>query len=307
MRLAHFSDVHVTTPDCVWSRQDWLNKRLSAWINLRLLGRGFRFRCTEQVLAALRQDLLQRGFDGIVFSGDATALGFKEELTRAADLLDLRSPNLLPGIAVPGNHDYCTRASMIAGDFETTFAPWQQGLRIDGATYPFARRIGPVWLVGVNSAVANRWPWDARGAVGTDQLRRLEQLLQQLDTGLRILVTHYPVRVASGRPETKIRALRDLDELLQVARHGGINLWLHGHRHNTYYHSSSDQVPFPVICAGSATQHGHWSYSDYTLTGTTLQSTQRIYQPERGQFEDAGRFTLTLDWKVSPDQSIDRP
>ena len=62
-------------------------------------------------------------------------------------------------------------------------------------------RVAGIWLVAVNSCVANRWTWDARGLVGTTQLRRLDALLQRLTTGPRILATHYPVCLANGRPE----------------------------------------------------------------------------------------------------------
>jgi 3',5'-cyclic AMP phosphodiesterase CpdA len=288
----------VTSPHCAWKREDWFNKRLSAWVNLRLLGRGFRFRCTDQVLAALRRDLKERGYDWVVFSGDATAMGFKEELDRAIEMLGIREPRVLPGLAVPGNHDYCTRTTMAAGHFEDSFAHWQNGQRIGDHVYPFAQRVGPMWLVGVNSAVANRWPWDARGAVGQAQLERLKELLKRLEGGPRILVTHYPIMLASGKREPKIRALRDLEDLLEVARQGGIGLWLHGHRHKTYFHPSSEEVPFPVICAGSATQSGLWSYSDYTVTEHNLHVLQRVFQPKLGLFEDGGSFDLELrPWK----------
>ncbi|MFO0841594.1 MAG: hypothetical protein U0797_04220 [Gemmataceae bacterium] len=56
LRLAHVSDVHVTAP-AAWRLEDWLNKRFAAWVNLRVLGRGFRlFRRADEVLAALRRD-----------------------------------------------------------------------------------------------------------------------------------------------------------------------------------------------------------------------------------------------------------
>src|ERR1043166_4724697 len=97
VRLVHFSDIHVSAPRCVWHREDWLNKRLTAWINLRLLGRGFRFRRTEQVLKALVAELERRPADWLVFSGDATALGFEEEVARAAVLLRVGE---WPGLAV---------------------------------------------------------------------------------------------------------------------------------------------------------------------------------------------------------------
>src|SRR5262249_51094076 len=142
--------------------------------------------------------------------------------------------NEWPGLAVPGNHDYCMPADMRSGAFERAFAPWQAGERIDGEAYPFAPRVGPVWLGGVCSATPDRLPMDARGIVGQAQLERLEALLANLTHGLRILVTHYPIAIPGGKPEHHFRVLRDLDRLIDVAQRGGVVLWLHGHRHDAY-------------------------------------------------------------------------
>ena len=82
IRLAHFSDIHVEA--CAhWTLRDWFSKRLTSWTFLRLLGRGARFRHTDRILSALRTDLRERQFDRAIFSGDATALGFEEELGSA--------------------------------------------------------------------------------------------------------------------------------------------------------------------------------------------------------------------------------
>jgi 3',5'-cyclic AMP phosphodiesterase CpdA len=294
VRLAHFSDVHVTSPACVWRGRDYLSKRLSAWVNLRFLGRGRRFRHAEAVLYALRTELRQGHFDHLVFSGDATAMGFEQEMARAANLIGVGGADVPPGIAVPGNHDYLTHHDVSEAHFERYFAPWQEGRRVDDAIYPFAQRVGHVWLVAVNSSVPNRRPWDATGIVGPNQLARLERLLGTLEPGPRILVTHYPVRRANGQPERSLRALRDLSGLLEVASRGGIGLWLHGHRHDTYYHAASDHAPFPVICAGSLTQRRHWSFSDYTLTETTLTVRRRVYHEKDKTFQDGKVFEIKL-------------
>jgi 3',5'-cyclic AMP phosphodiesterase CpdA len=292
--MAHFSDIHVTAPNCIWRREDFLGKRLPAWINLRLLGRGFRFRSAEKVLSALAGDLRGGGFDRLIFSGDATALGFEQEVKHAANLLGLAGPNCPPGLAVPGNHDYCTKTSVRDGLFERYFAPWLAGERVGSSTYPFAQRVGSAWLIAVNSSTANRWPWDARGGVGREQLQRLEELLDRLDDGPRILVTHYPVVLASGRRERKVRALRDLDDLVRVAANGGVELWLHGHRHKSYDHFTSKVAPFPVICSGSATQQKIWSYRVYTLRGRRLQVVRRVYDKQAEAFRDAETFEWQL-------------
>jgi 3',5'-cyclic AMP phosphodiesterase CpdA len=293
VRLAHFSDIHVTSP-AAWRRSDWFNKRMAAWVNLRLLGRGSRFRHNERVLPALVRDLSSRGYDRVLFSGDATALGFEEEMARAAALLGVGRTELPPGLAVPGNHDYMVHATVSGGHYERHFAPWQEGQREEEAAYPFAQRVGPVWLIAVNSAKPNRWAWDASGEVGQDQLGRLERLLARLEGGPRVVVTHYPVWLANGRRERRVRRLHDVDDLVDVCARGGVSLWLHGHRHHTYHNPATEHVPFPVICAGSATQRGRWSYKDYTFAGHRLHVLTRVFDSRSGAFRDSVGHTIEL-------------
>ena len=287
VRLAHFSDIHVVAT-ARWGLGDVFSKRLTTWANHRLLGRGARFVETERVLAALRADWAERKPDHVVFSGDATAMGFESEVVRAAASL----PLTLPGMAVPGNHDYCTHAAMRSGAFERHFAPWQRGERFDAETYPFAQRVGPLWLIGVNSATANRLPHDARGRVGRPQLDRLRDLLARLDEGPRILVTHYPISRRCGKPERSMHALRDVRDLVETARAGGVGLWLHGHRHDVYHHARSATTPIASICAGSATQTGLWSYQEITIEGRRLSGSVRTY--EGGRFVEGAGYEMAL-------------
>jgi len=294
VRLVHFSDIHVTTRPLDWQTGDWFNKRFLAWINLRGLGRAYRFRHADQVLAAFAADQRKSPPDRLIFSGDATALGFETEAAHAARLLGLNDGTFLPGLAVPGNHDYQVRAAACSGAFERLFAPWQKGERVDGAVYPFAQRVGDAWLVAVNSSVPNRWAWDARGNVAGDELDRLARLLEMLAPGLRILVTHYPVCLAGGRREKRLHGLRNLDRLIEVAEQGHICLWLHGHRHGFYHHANTAWTSFPVICAGSATQTGMWSYGDYTLASGKLEATRRAYDESAEVFRDVEQFDLQL-------------
>jgi 3',5'-cyclic AMP phosphodiesterase CpdA len=294
IRLAHFSDVHITAAPLGWEAQDWLNKRLPGWVNYRWLGRAYRFRAADAVVTALVDELRARRPDRLVFSGDATALGFEAEFARAAELLRVNAPDMPAGLAVPGNHDYYTRASAAAGRFEHYFAPWQAGERIDGANYPFAQRVGPAWLVAVNSCTGNRWAWDASGQVDGPQLVRLGKLLERLEPGPRILVTHYPLCLRGGRRERRTHGLRNLADLIAVAATGGVGLWLHGHRHGAYYLARSGAAPFPVICVGSTTQSGLWSYNEYAIDGRHVRATRRSYAPEQAGFREAESFEVEL-------------
>ena len=294
VRLAHVSDLHLTAPQLNWKPADWLSKRATGWFNLRWLGRGHRFRQADEVVTALMQDVRGRQPVHMVFSGDATCLGFEEEVARAADLLGVSGPDALPGLAVPGNHDYYTRGAAGSGSFERYFAPWQQGERIEGAIYPFAQRVGPLWLVGVNSCTGNRWAWDAAGSVGPAQLARLEALLGRLAPGPRILVTHYPVCLPGGKPEPRHHGLRDLAAVIAVAARGKVCLWLHGHRHGPYHLTGSSFSSFPVVCGGTATEQGRWSYGCYTIEGRHFQARRRLYNPIKASFQDGDAFDLEL-------------
>jgi 3',5'-cyclic AMP phosphodiesterase CpdA len=266
---------------------------------LRFSGRQKRFARADEVLSRLVDDLPQRGIDHIVFSGDATALGFEAEFRRAAEALRVATEPL-PGIAVPGNHDYVTRGVAASGLFERYFAPWQTGVRVGEHHYPFAQRAGSIWLVGVNAATGNWVPWDAGGEVGYRQRDRLQALLESLEPGPRVLVIHYPIRLSTGEAEPRRHGLRDLPQVLAVAKLGGVCLWLHGHRHDPYFFDQPAWAPFPAICAGSGTERGVWSYNEYIIDGASLKAVRRAFDPAADRFEDAQSFEVRLPGQAAP-------
>lgn len=294
VRLAHFSDVHLSARPMGWKRRDLISKRVTGWFNMRVLGRAWRFRHAERVAEAMMRHLRAHRPDHLVFSGDATALAFEREFAVAAKRLGVGDPALPPALAVPGNHDAYVAWAVHAELFEKYFGSWQHGTRIDGSVYPFAQRVGPVWLVGVNSASANFWTWDASGRIGAEQRERLRRLLKELSPGPRILVTHYPLALANGKPEPFMHALRDGPETVKVAADGGVVLWLHGHKHGSYRLAPNDRWPFPVICAGSATQTKRWSFNEYVIAGRTLTGTRFAYHPAEDRFAAAETFEFKL-------------
>ncbi|HEY2783840.1 MAG TPA: metallophosphoesterase [Fimbriiglobus sp.] len=294
VKLAHFSDVHLTADPLGWRLRDVLSKKASGWMNVRLLGRGRRFKYANAVVAALRKDLATRGYDHLVFSGDATTLAFESEMQFAADALGVDDPALPPGLAVPGNHDYYTRFAERTGLFEAYFAPWQEGERVDSDTYPFAKRVGNVWLIGVNSCTANRMTWDATGRIGDAQLDRLRRLCATLSPGPRLLVTHFPLRNSHGKLEVRTHRLRDHAAALAAAKECKISLWLHGHLHRPFFLHAGGDLPFPVVCGGSAAQTRRWSYHEYDITVRQVRATRRVFEVEAGVFKDDVRFQLDL-------------
>jgi 3',5'-cyclic AMP phosphodiesterase CpdA len=294
VKLAHFSDIHLTARPLGWRVRDALSKRTSGWVNVAVLGRGKRFRHANDVTAALRSEFAGRGFDQLVFSGDATHLGFRSEMVEAARRLGVGEDALPAGIAVPGNHDVYTGRSVRESLFEEVFARWQQGERVGAERYPFARKVGHVWLIAVNSATPNFLMWDASGRVGSAQLERFKELCRGLDDGPRIVVSHYPLLMQGHRREPRWHRLRDWARVRDTAAECGVSLWLHGHRHHWYFLPPAPNLPFPTICTGSSTQTGRWGYHDYTVTDRKLTAVRRVYDPGAGAFADADRFELDL-------------
>ena len=295
VRLAHLSDLHLPVKPLGWRWRDYFSKRLTGFIHIRWLGRSKRFRHAAKVLTALMRSLPERRIDHVLFSGDASMMGFRREFEEVASLLHLDTPAMLPGLTVPGNHDCYVRSAVRRGDFERIFAPWQKGLRIDlHHTYPFAQKVGSIWLVALNSARSNRIVWDARGGVGKAQRERLRELLKRLEEGPKIIVTHYPLFLENGKPETTWRRMRDWKKVLRIAREGGVSLWLHGHRHHPYHLSKSESLPFPSICVGSSTQTDRWTYNEYEIKGTQIEVLRRQYDPDRDEFVDRDRFRIEL-------------
>jgi 3',5'-cyclic AMP phosphodiesterase CpdA len=289
VRLAHFSDIHLTNSPLGWRPRDWLTKRVTGWLNAHLLPRFFRFRHAEQAVLALVDDLREADVNHVIFSGDASTLGFEAECRHAARILPVSS---MPGLAVPGNHDYYTPEAERSGDFERAFASWQRGIRVDDAPYPFAQQVGHIWLIGLNSSRGHRLPWDAAGYVDRAQLERLAELANRLHDGPRMLVTHYPVLRECGQRETGHHGLANLDEVLEAARSAGISAWLHGHRHKAYCLTGA--LPFPVICAGSATDSGCWTYHQYEIEERDLRMHRRVYRRTSGRFEAGDSLNFKL-------------
>jgi 3',5'-cyclic AMP phosphodiesterase CpdA len=293
-RLIHFSDVHVTAHPRGWRLEDWFSRRTTGWFNWYVLGRARRFRYADLAAELLVLDIADRRPNRVIFSGDASFLGFENEVARAARLLRVGDQSFPKGLAIPGNHDLYTPAAVRSGAFESLFRPWQQGERVDNEIYPFAQRIGPVWLIGVNSAAPSPWPWDATGRVGVAQLDRLRKLLHSLPAAPRILVTHYPVQLADGQPETPWHGLRHCAETVRVAADGGVALWLHGHRHGAYHCPPSANCPFPTVCAGSVAQLGRASYMEYEISGDNIRARRRVLSFAERRFCDGESFEIGL-------------
>ncbi|MEI9901579.1 MAG: metallophosphoesterase [Hyphomicrobium sp.] len=227
--LAHVSDVHLSPLAGLALRH--LNvKRGLGYLNWRRQRQQTHHRAALDLIVA---DMKAHAPDHIAVTGDLINLGLPLEYEAAtAWLHDLGSSQDVT--VVPGNHDIYTTLRNDPG-----VARWEDYMRADAfgekfrlpgpAAFPFVRRVGPVALVGVNSAVETP-PFVAAGEVGEKQLAALDELLMRLEgeAMIRVVLIHHPPLPGQAPPR---RALRDAKALSRILAHRGAELVLHGHNH----------------------------------------------------------------------------
>jgi 3',5'-cyclic AMP phosphodiesterase CpdA len=232
--LAHLSDVHLPL-EAGFDVRHWNVKRVLGWLNWQ---RKRRFIHTRAALDLIVADLLAQRPDHILVSGDLVNIALPGEYEAAlAWLHALGTPGDVS--VVPGNHDiYVPLGS------EPGVARWSAYMKSDaygaevcracfpstvGLSFPYVRRLGPVALVGVNSAIETPIGY-ALGRVGVDQLERLGRVLEHLRASglMRLVMIHHPPLVGLA-PDR--RALMDAKELEQVLARAGAELVIHGHNH----------------------------------------------------------------------------
>lgn len=261
------------------------------------------------MLEALLRDLADTRPDHLAITGDLTNVALPEEFDEARRWLARLGPPHAVTL-IPGNHDAYVRvpearswalwSDYLASDAsggELLAELWGRE-KADALAFPSLRRVGPLALVGLCSAVPTA-PLLASGSLGSEQLRRLSELLAELGSrGIpRVVLVHHPPEpgVVTAR-----RALRDASALCDVLRGSGAELVLHGHLHRTHIGSLPGPTgPIPVVGVRSASHVGgkpgrvarYHLYRVEPGTGRiTLQA--REYSAESDRFHDAGEQLL---------------
>lgn len=235
--LAHMSDVHLPPPLPVRPR-DLLNKRALSLLSWQTNRRHHHLAAISDTIVA---DIAADPPDAIAVSGDLTNFGLTQEYAAAADWLE-HLPK--PAHVVPGNHD--AMAPQAWDDGPALWSPWMTQRSSD---LPYVRRIGPLALIGVDSAISSPI-FMAYGRVGLSQLARLERILKALapEGVCRVVMIHHPPR-AGLVPWRK--SLLDHVLMAETLRSAGCELVIHGHSHN----STISRIPgtdIPLLGVASA-------------------------------------------------------
>jgi 3',5'-cyclic AMP phosphodiesterase CpdA len=249
-RLAHISDLHLCQlPPVTWSQL--ANKRLLGYLSWCLHRRRSHVRA---VLDGLVRDLHAVNPDHVAITGDLVNLALPAEFAEAgAWLRRLGPPDWIS--LVPGNHD--ALVAVLPGD---GWDHWRAYATSDanadvasGADFPFLRRRGPLAIVGLSSAFPSPLGF-ATGRLGTDQLARLDGLLERLreEHRCRVLLAHHCPIDGISRPRKR---LIDASRLRHCIARRGADLILHGHEHVfSFGQIAGRDGPVPVFGVRSASR-----------------------------------------------------
>ncbi len=227
--LAHISDLHLSTVTGFGPRH-WNVKRGLGFLNWQ---RGRRRVHTRATADRLVDDMMEQEPDHIAVTGDLVNIGLPAEYEAARRWLESVGPPDRVTV-VPGNHDIYTR---LKGDpgiarWSPYMSPdrWGSSARLGGRDgFPFLRRVGPMALVALCSAVPTP-PFVAAGRLGAEQLEALGRALDlaAAEGLIRIVLIHHPP-IPGQAP--RLRGLADCAELGRVLYEHGADLVLFGHNH----------------------------------------------------------------------------
>ena len=223
--LIHISDFHLCCPaGAEFSR--FLNKRAFSYSSWKLRRqRGHRMEILHAVIRAVQTE----GFDHIAVTGDLTQLALPAEFEQARLQLQALAPpdNVF---VVPGNHD-----ALVPAPWAESYSHWADYMASDSANpqrqveFPTLRIRGPIALIGLSTAHPTRI-LSAAGSIGTRQLQRLAEILQETarQNLFRVLVMHHPPKPGMVSMHKR---LRDAEAFGRITKQHGAELILHGHSH----------------------------------------------------------------------------
>ena len=312
--FAHLSDLHIT-PIRFRHIPLRLDKRPLAWLKW-LLKRSKEHR--PEVLEALIADLETQQPDHIVVTGDLTNIGLEDELRSAVSWLQrLGDPDSVS--LIPGNHDTYTSASQAKvwnywHDYLRSDTPPSSPITSDDPTtlFPTLRIRDGIAFIGVCSGRPTNI-LHATGLIGTEQLARLEAVLQSLkDTSLcRVVLMHHPPTQAGL---SQRRCLRDAEAVQKVLASAGAELILHGHTHHATLTTiprqadKDDTPPIPIVGVRSSSALSNRpkrtsQYHLYQIEPVQLSDSPPSFHISltiRGYDAISGRFNHTGHASITP-------
>lgn len=283
VRFGWLSDVHL--PLAGVPLRYWNMKRLLGWLNWQ---RKRRFVHTRQALDLIVADMKEQKPDHVLVSGDLINLALPSEYKAASDWLGTLGPPDTVSI-VPGNHDIYVEDRALREGLPLWNAYMTGDADVSGSpgVYPYLRRVGPVALIGVNSAVPTPVGF-ATGHVDRPQTERLEAMLARTKAlGLiRLVMIHHPPLPGLAAPR---RALVDAQAVAAVLARAGAELVIHGHNHTETFLTHAGIPVVGAASASAARPYGNEPAARYHLVSVSREGANALIEVETRGLGTAAR------------------
>ncbi|WP_336279462.1 metallophosphoesterase family protein [Bartonella sp. CB175] len=248
--LAHISDIHLS-PLPQPTLFELFGKRLTGYLNWQKKRKS---QMAINVLETLMDTLKKKNPDHLVISGDLVNLALDKEFKQAYNWLlnQDKSKNIS---LIFGNHDAYVRGAFRKAC--TLFQPWIKSdfsPEKNTLPFPYMRIRNNVAIIGASSAIATP-PFQASGYFGKMQAQTLSQLLDEAAARnlFRVIMIHHPPFHYATSWHKK---LWGIERFLEVIKHHGCELILHGHTHLPTLNTIEEKTP--VVGVASASQaFGH--------------------------------------------------
>ncbi|MBX4335116.1 metallophosphoesterase family protein [Bartonella raoultii] len=246
--LAHISDVHLS-PLPSPSLFELFGKRLTGYLNWQKKRKN---QMATNGLEAVLHTLKKKNPDHLVISGDLVNLALDKEFEQARHwLLKQGQPQNIS--LTFGNHDAYVRGALHKAC--TFFQPWITSdiPQKNALPFPYMRIRKNVAIIAASSAIATP-PFQAFGYFGKTQAQTLSQLLTEaLARNLfRVVMIHHP---PFHNATSWHKKLWGIERFLNVIKHHGCELILHGHTHlPTLNTIEGTMKKIPIVGVSSASQ-----------------------------------------------------
>ncbi|WP_455481669.1 metallophosphoesterase family protein [Bartonella sp. B35(2025)] len=246
--LAHISDVHLS-PLPQPSLFELFGKRITGYLNWQKKRKN---QMATNVLEILMDTLKKKKPDHLIISGDLVNLALDKEFEQARNwLLNQGQPQNIS--LTFGNHD-----AYVRGAFKkacTLFYPWitDDFPQKNPLSFPYMRVRDNIAIIGASSAIATPF-FQAFGYFDKTQAQTLSKLLNKAAARnlFRIIVIHHP---PFHHATSWHKKLWGIERFLNVIKHHGCELILHGHTHLPTLNIVEGKMgKIPIVGVASASQ-----------------------------------------------------
>jgi len=295
IRIAHFTDLHITASPHQIPYGSLLGKRAIGWANLKFRRRFSAVQAAKNVAIALVKDISDLAPDHLVVTGDITGLSLPIEFETAHDIL---TPLFLADrtTVLPGNHDVYVQSAVRKKLYEKWFGEWtstdlqpDDDLLNGSKDYPFplVRFLGDdAVLLCLRDARPNFF-CDSSGKVPLGQIEALERILSSrlVDNRTIILALHYGLVDKNRNPDGFFHRLHNASIIQKLAERYEVSLVIHGHLHERFVHKQNDVGKMAIANPGAVAFRGlSMAYHLYEIHKDHIVLNSRRFDSESGEF-----------------------